>query len=48
MTEVIANIEGGLTEGQLQTISDIPTAINNDPISFTSIQIQIRRISFCC
>ena len=32
MTEVIANIEGGLTEDQLQTISDIPTAINNDPI----------------
>ena len=31
MTEVIANIEGGLTEDQLQTISDISTAINNDP-----------------
>ena len=31
MTDVISNIEGGLTEDQLQTISDISTAINNDP-----------------
>ena len=31
MTDVISNIEGGLAEGQLQTVSDISNAINNDP-----------------
>ncbi len=34
MSDVISNIEGGLTEDQLQTISDISTAINNDPNFF--------------
>ena len=34
MTEVIANIEGGLTEDQLQTISEISSAIDNDPNFF--------------
>ena len=31
MSDVISNIEGGLTEDQLQTTSDRSTAINNDP-----------------
>ena len=34
MSEVIPSIEGGLTEDQLQTISDLSTAINNDPNFF--------------
>ena len=37
MTDVISNIEGGLTEDQLQTISSISTAINNDPNFFLLI-----------
>ena len=41
MTEVIPSIEGCLTEDQLQTISDLSNAINNDPIFLTNIQNQI-------
>ena len=31
MSDIITSIEGGLTEDQLQTLSDISTTINNDP-----------------
>ena len=41
MTDVISNIEGGLTEDQLQTISDISTAINNDPIFLLSYKFKL-------
>ena len=34
MPDFISNIEGGLTEDQLQTISDISNATNNDLIFY--------------
>ena len=39
--DTIGQIEGGLTSEQIQAISDISTALNNDPNFFTTIQNQI-------
>lgn len=37
--DLIDAIEGGLTADQIQTLSDLSDAINNDPTFFTTIQI---------
>ena len=39
--DLIEQIEGGLTPEQIQTISEISTAINNVPPFFTTIQNHI-------
>lgn len=40
LMDIIVSIEGGLTPDQLQTSSDVSTAINDDPICSLTFKIK--------